>query len=127
MSTVNEKSDQADAMTLLKRLARLYMSNLRLGLAEKLTLLLSGIATAVIAFVLGLCGLVFVTLSVSSALSSVLPGYWSHLIIGLFYLALIAVVVIFRTYILVNPIARFVSKIIVEKPQKLPIEDEIKQ
>ncbi|MCC8176164.1 MAG: phage holin family protein [Bacteroidales bacterium] len=103
--------------TMVTRLGRLYVESARLMVAEKLSRLLSGIALAMISFILGICFLVFVSLCVGRVLTELLPDYWSYLIIGGFYLLLIALLVVFRQSLLVNPIARFISRIVVEPPK----------
>lgn len=103
---------------MIQRLGRLYVSKMRLDLSEKLARLLSGVALALIVLILGICVMVFATLSVSAVLSDMLPDYWSYLIIGGFYLLLIVLLVLLKTPLLTNPITRFISRIIVESPQE---------
>lgn len=100
------------------------MSKVRLDLSDKLSRLLSGVALTLIVLILGICVMVFVTLALSAWLTDVLPDYWSYLIIGGFYIVLILLLIALRGPILVNPITRFISRIIVESPQDNVTDDE---
>lgn len=109
---------------MVQKLGHLYLSKMRLDLSEKLSRLLSGVALALIVLILGICVMVFATLAISAVLNDVLADYWSYLIIGGFYLLLIVLLIVLRGPLLSNPIARFISRIIVESPQVNPDEDE---
>lgn len=102
--------------TMVRRLLRLYTDNARMALAEKLTRFMSTIAISFIGLILGVCALIFITLGVGRILSQFLPEYWSFLIIGGFYLLLILVLWLLRKPLLVDPLARFLSSLIVEPP-----------
>lgn len=109
---------------MVQRLGRLYVTKMRLDLTEKLSRLLSGIALALIVLILGICVMVFATLAISAVLNDVLPDYWSYLILGGFYILLIVLLILLKTPLLTNPIARFISRIIVESPQENSKDDE---
>lgn len=108
---------------MIQRLCKLYMSKARLDLSEKLARLFSGVALALIVLILGICVMVFMTLALGAILTDVLPDYWSYLIIGGFYVVLIVLIIALRGPILINPITRFISRIIVESPNN-PSDDE---
>lgn len=109
---------------MIHRLCRLYVSRARLDFAEKLARLFSGVALALIVLILGICVMVFLTLALSAVLTDVLPDYWSYLIIGGFYLIVILLLIALRGPILINPITRFISGIIVESPLNNTTDDE---
>lgn len=106
-----------------RRLLRLYCDNARMALAEKMTRLMSVIAMFFIGLILSVCVLIFVTLGVGRILTEHMADYWSFLIMGGFYLLLIAVMIVFRKPLLVNPLARFLSSLIVAPP-KSPGQDD---
>lgn len=125
MGFLNDNSSSFSTLwQMVRRLGRLYMSKVRLDLSDKLSRLLSGVALTLIVLILGICVMVFVTLALSAWLTDVLPDYWSYLIIGGFYIVLILLLIALRGPILVNPITRFISRIIVESPQDNVTDDE---
>lgn len=112
---------------LLRRLLGLRIEDARLVLAIKLTKLLSGIVFVMLAFMLFLCILSFISLAMGHLLSNVMHPVWAYLLIALFYLCLFAVVAIFKKQLIMDPIARFISKLIIESPveqKQIPQEDE---
>lgn len=109
--------------TIGRRLLRLQCDNVRLALAEKLIRLMSVIVLFVIGLILGVCVLAFLTLGIGRILSSHIADYWSFLIMAGFYLLLIVVLVALRKPLVVNPLSRFLTSLII-KPPKNPGEDE---
>lgn len=124
MGLSNDNSSFTVIWHMIQRLCRLYVSRARLDFAEKLARLFSGVALALIVLILGICVMVFLTLALSAVLTDVLPDYWSYLIIGGFYLIVILLLIALRGPILINPITRFVSRIIVESPLNNTSDDE---
>lgn len=106
-----------------RRLLRLYCDSARMALAEKMTRLMSVIAMFFIGLILSVCVLIFITLGVGRILTEHMADYWSFLIMGGFYLLLIAVMIIFRKPLLVNPLARFLSSLIVAPPKSTGQDD----
>ncbi|MDE6309133.1 MAG: phage holin family protein [Muribaculaceae bacterium] len=106
-----------------RRLLKLYSDGARLTLAEKLTRLMSVIAMFFISVILGICVLMFITLGVGRLLTEHMADYWSFFIIGGFYILLIVALYIFRKPLLTNPLARFLSALIVSPPKSVE-EDE---
>ncbi len=100
-----------------RRLLRLQCDGARLALAEKLTRLMSVIALFLIGLILGVCVLAFFTLGIGRILSAHLADYWSFLIMAGFYLLLIVALVAFRKPLLVNPLSRFLTSLIVAPPK----------
>lgn len=103
---------------LAKRLFDLKVEDARLMLAVKLTKLLGAIVYLFVGFMLLLCLLGFIAAAMGHLLCNVMPAVWAYLIIAAFYLMLLAVIVLAKKTIIINPIARFISKLIVEEPQK---------
>ena len=92
----------------------LKLEDARFVLAIKLTKLLGGIVFVFLGFMLALCTLAFISVAIGHLLCYVMHPVWAYLLIALFYLILIAVMVIFKKVLIMDPIARFISKLIVD-------------
>lgn len=101
---------------LIVRLASLYVENAKLNIAEKLTLVLSAALLLIVALVLGIFALAFFTGAALEALELVMDPWLSYLIMGCIFVGLIIVAVVLRKMLLVNPIARYLSKVIFDEP-----------
>lgn len=102
----------------VKRLCSLEVENAKLMLAEKLTLLLGRVALAAVCFVISAAALIFLSIAVADFLLSGLEPSWTYLIIGGFYVFLIILIIGFRRRLIVDPIARFISQVILDPPSK---------
>lgn len=100
----------------VKRLTGLEIENAKLLITEKLTLLISRITLAAVAFVVCTCAVIFLSMSLSDWLLHSLEPCWTYLIVALFYLLLATIAVIFRRRIFVDPIARYISRVILDPP-----------
>lgn len=122
MDIINNTNPQHEdsAYTLLygevKRLCSLQIENARLMLAEKLTLLLGRIALVAVAFVVSTTALIFLSMSVADFLLRGLEPCWTYLIIGAFYLLIVMIAICFRRRLIVDPIARYLSRVILDPP-----------
>ena len=94
----------------------LKLEDARFVLSIKLTKLLGGIVFVFLGFMLALCTLAFVSVAIGHLLCNVMHPVWAYLLIALFYLILIGVMVVFKKTLIMDPIARFISKLIVEEP-----------
>ncbi|MDE5659767.1 MAG: phage holin family protein [Muribaculaceae bacterium] len=101
-----------------KRLVHLEIDNARLILTEKLTLLLGRISLVAVAFVVSATALVFLSMSVADFLLRGLEPCWTYLIIGGFYVAIVIIVACFRRVLIVDPIARYISRVILDPPSR---------
>ncbi|MDE6528253.1 MAG: phage holin family protein [Muribaculaceae bacterium] len=97
---------------LTRRLISLYIENVKLTAAEKLTVVMSAGVILIITLVLGIFALAFVSGACIELLALVLPAWASYAILGGFFVLLVLLVLIFRKHLVVNPIARFVSKLV---------------
>lgn len=102
---------------LLKRFVRLNIENARLTLAERMTLLFAGITFYMIVILLAVCVVGLLSISLAQFLSESLPESWAYMIVAGIYLVLFVVIFALRKTLIVNPIARFVSQLIVEPPE----------
>ncbi|MGM9845084.1 MAG: hypothetical protein ACI30K_02515 [Muribaculaceae bacterium] len=113
------------APTTIERLARLLtiyaklsISQARMIVAERISLLLSTIAVTAIAIGLGLLALVFVSIGLGHLLAVTIAPVAAYLYVAAFYVIVAIVVIALRRRLIINPIARFVSKIILSSPTK---------
>lgn len=97
---------------LTKRLVSLYIENVKLTAAEKLTVVMSAGVLLIVAIVLGIFALAFLSGTCIELLALVLPAWASYAILGGFFLLLVIIAVALRKHLIVNPIARFVSKLV---------------
>lgn len=101
-----------------KRLVSLEIENARLLLTEKLTLLLGRIALVAVAFVVSSAALIFLSMSVADFLLRGMEPCWTYLIIGGFYVMIVIVIACFRRRLIVDPIARYISRVILDPPME---------
>lgn len=106
-----------------KKLAGLYIDGLRLSVAETLTQLFSAIALTAMVFLLGIIVLVFITVGIGALLTEYMAPFWAYLIVAGFFVLVIILLVAFKKVVFVDPIARFISGLIVNPPSS-PADNE---
>lgn len=100
------------------RICRLAISYVRLTLAEKLTLLLSAAAMFLIVLLLGAIALLFLLGATAHLLSNAVPMYLAYVIVAAICIVIVLCVYVLRRMLIFDPLARFVSRLIVELPTK---------
>lgn len=98
----------------VKRLVGLEVENARLMLTEKLTLLLGRVTLVAVAFVLSACVIIFLSMSISDLLLESLTPWATYLIVAGFYALLICILALFRRQLIVDPIARYLSQVLLD-------------
>ncbi len=102
-----------------RRLVSLEVEDAKLMLTEKLTLLLGRVTLVAVAFVLSACVVIFMSMSISDLLLKSFSPWVTYLIVAAFYAVLIGVVALFRRQLIVDPIARYISQVILDpKPKR---------
>ena len=101
----------------VKLLLGQQVENLRLKLTEKITILLAMVAFYAVIMVLGLVFFVFVSLALSNLLATVLPPYLAYMTLALVYVLAFVLICLLRRQIFFDPIARFMSRLLVELPE----------
>lgn len=101
----------------LRRIATLYIENAKLSTAEKLTVLLSGIAICALVMVLGLLALVFIAIGISALLSEFIAPFWSYFIIAGLFILIAGIIIMLKEPLVLNPVARFISRLFVDQPK----------
>lgn len=104
-------------LRLLRRYLSLQIENARLTVTQRLTLLLTGAAFAAVIFFLAMWCMFFAAISGANFLGEVMSMGWAYLIIVTIYLILILICLMFKRRLFLNPIARFLSSLILEAPK----------
>lgn len=104
--TINSLAD------LIKRLVTLYVENVKLTAAEKLTTVMSAGVLLIVTLVLGVFAIAFLSGVILELLALVLPAWASYAILGGLFILMVVLTIGFRKYLIVDPIARFVSKLV---------------
>ena len=99
---------------ILLRLGRLYLENAKLTVAEKLTVVFSAATLLLIVLVLTIFALAFLSGAILELLAMVLPMWACYLICFGIFISMVLVILLMRTSLIVNPIARFVSRLVFE-------------
>lgn len=120
MNTHDTNTGLAGIWQSVQTYIRLLIEDTRLNVAEKLTRLLSAVALASLMTIIFTVALVFVSIAVGIALAEILSPLWAFVIVAGFYLLLLVALVVFRTALIVNPIARFLSTILLDAPANTP-------
>ena len=107
----------------IKQYLQLLVEDTRLSVTEKLTRLLASIALASLLTILITVVLLFATISGALALSMVMSPVWAFIIVAGFFLLIMALLIIFRMQLLVNPIARYLSRLLLPAPQPAKTEN----
>lgn len=102
----------------VKKLGSLYMESLRLKSTEKITIILAAVAYYAVAMALALVCLVFISIGLGHLLATTIAPHVAYLIIAAFYLVLLILVILWRRQIFIDPIARFISRVLVEMPEE---------
>lgn len=97
---------------LVKRLVSLYIENVKITAAEKLTVVLSAGVLLIISIVLGIFALAFLSGACIELLELVLPPWASNAILGVFFILLVLLAVLLRKPLIINPISRFISRLV---------------
>lgn len=109
--------DYRKLLTEARRYFSLEWDYTKLTAVEKLAVLLSAIAFVAVVIIIGTFVLHYLFSALISVLTSALGCAWgAHLIAAAILLLLLLVVVAFKKQIIVDPIARFVSKLFL-KPE----------
>ncbi len=101
---------------IVSKYVKLLIEDARLNVTEKLTRLLSAIALASLLTIILTVAMVFVSIAIGIALAASLSPLWSFIIVAGFYIILLIVLVACRKALIVNPIARFLSTILLDPP-----------
>lgn len=115
----SERTEQVEGiMGNVQRYLKLLLEDTRLNAAEKLTRLMSAVAISAIMLFLAVVTLVFLSLGLSMALAEVMKPLWAFIIVAAIYLVLCVVLLLARKVLIIDPIARFTSKLLLDPPEQ---------
>ena len=96
----------------IKKYVTLQVDYTKYTVAEKMVVLLSAMATALVLGALAFGVLFYLSIALADYLTDVLQCQWgAHAIVAGIYALLLLVVVIMRKQMIVDPIAKFLSKL----------------
>jgi len=97
---------------------KLLVEDTRLNVAEKLTRLLSAIALCSLLTIVVTVALVFVSIAVGLALTHIFSPLLAFSSVAAFYIILMIILIAARKKLLADPIARFISVLLLDPPQE---------
>ena len=103
----------------LKKLISLEFEFMRLTLADKLVSLFSVIALSIITLLIGMCAMIFISIGFVKMLSAILSDYWGYIILGLCYICILILLFCFKRILVINPISRLITKLILNSPKRI--------
>lgn len=103
----------------VREIGSLYLENLRLTSTEKATILISNAVVAMIMGVFLAAATLFISFGLMELVAQVLPKFWSLMIVGAFYILLALGIFMLRKPLIMNPIARFLSRLFLDPPVSL--------
>lgn len=101
----------------VKKLCALEIENARLLLTEKLTLLVAKIMLTAVVFVLCTAAMIFISMALADYLLRTLTPAATYSIVGLFYIVAAVLIALFRKSLIVDPVARYVSRVVLDPPE----------
>lgn len=100
----------------VKRLGALQLENGKLLLTEKLTLLTAKVTLTAVVFVMTTAAMIFASIAVAYILLKYLSPTVTYSIVGAFYVIVAVIAVVFRKQLIIDPIARYISRVILDPP-----------
>lgn len=120
----SENTELNSSLKNIKAYGQLLIENLRLVSTEKTTILLSSAALAAILGLIIVIAFFFVSMAVVLLLAKWMPLMYSSLAIGGFFLLMGLLLFLMRERIIVDPVARFMSRLFLEPPTDEPKPQE---
>lgn len=116
MSGIFNGGDNDSLLNDVKKYIDLNIDYMKVAGTEKLAIILSGIAVVAAVMILGGIALFYISFSGVYLIEAwVGSESLAYLIVGIIMLILLLIVYAFRMKLIVNPIARFVSKLFLDK------------
>ncbi|MBD5300695.1 MAG: hypothetical protein K2G00_04735 [Duncaniella sp.] len=107
-----DKQNQIHALWAeIKESLKLNVDYAKFTAAEKVTMLLTTVTFALIAFILISLFMFFLSIAIVRCIATGVGMIWAYFIMCGFYIILLGVVIAFRKQLIVNPIARFISRL----------------
>lgn len=109
----------------VKNLCNLEIENARLLLSEKLTLLVGKLALTAVVFIMSTAAMLFLSLAVAHMLMHTLSPAATYTIVGAFYVAIAILVATFRRQLIIDPLARYITRVVLDPPAQAPAEHHL--
>lgn len=116
---LSPESSVADMISDIKKLGVLYITRARIKGAEKITMLVSSVVFAAVLVVIGFFFLIFGSVGAKRLLEMLINPAYAYLAIAGFFFILFILLVLLRKPLFINPVARFVSKMMLEDPTEV--------
>lgn len=113
---MSDNSNSSTVKTLWERLrdlATLKYEYARLTLAEKLTMIFSMLILCLTGLFISMISIFFLSVAISQWIAESIGSIWSSVIIAGFYLILLLLLVGFRKQLIINPVSKFISRLII--------------
>ena len=94
----------------LKQLITLKYEYTKLTLAERLTMILAYVTIAFVGILMGMGMIFFASVALARWIGNSIGMVWGNLIVAGIYMIVIYVVVAMRKRLIINPISRFITK-----------------
>lgn len=101
----------------VKKLCSLEIENARLLLTEKLTLLVAKIMLTAVVFVLSTAAMIFISMALADFLLRTLSPAATYSIVGLFYILVAVIIALLRKSLIIDPVARYISRVVLDPPE----------
>ena len=113
---LSENNELNSSLKNIKAYGKLIIENLRLVSTEKTTILLSSAALAVMLGLIVVIVFFFLSIAVVLLLANWMPLMYSFVAVGGFFLLMGLLLFLMRKPLIVNPVARFMSRLFLEPP-----------
>jgi hypothetical protein len=117
INLLNQDNNLKAIYTSALRFLKGNIDSARLSAAEKLTILLSAVAFYAIVIMVAMVALIFISIGVGHLLATTIAPQLAYIYIALFYIVLLAILFAFRKALFLNPISRFVTRLLVKPPK----------
>lgn len=107
-----ESQGRARLTDRIKTFISLNIENIRLTVAEKVIVLLTAILTTAIILIFGSIAMFFIAVAIANFLSIWLPTWVAYSIVAAANIVVLLVVMLFRRRLIINPVSRAISRII---------------
>lgn len=111
-NTLTKKSTYENLWESLKKFLQLKGEDLKLALCETATVLISTLVVTLAIIMLGTAVLLFLSYAVAQWIGASIGMDWAYFIVAGFYLLIIILVVLLRKPLILDPVARFISKVL---------------
>ena len=97
--------------------AKLEIEYLKLSAAEKIIILVSVMVIGVVVLLLLLPAILMFLFALAQVFIGFMPVAVAYVCVGGIVLLLLGILVIFRKQVVINPVAKFISKVLLENPE----------